>query len=348
MVTQQRAHESGAGLHSSREHPVDAWPADSWEGPVLAVRISSLGDVIVALDAVARLKDRRPDLRIDFLTRPQYAGLAGLCPQIERVLVDGERSPEGAPYEVLWDLQGGPKSKKSTRGLRWKRRVSARAYGLRRRGMALLGRRIPSPPHQLHRFLRPAAGPAAAGAGRRARGESILRSSAPESGGHSPLVGLAPHAKHPLKEWPLQCFSEVARCLEDQGVPSLWFLDPGRSGQDPEPGRSIRAPLDEVARAMAACDLVISGDTGLGHLASALGIPVLVLFGSTVPELGYTPTGPHTVLEVDLPCRPCHVHGAKRCWLGHKRCILDLTPEVVAGRALALLMTTRDQERKEG
>jgi heptosyltransferase-2 len=205
--------------------------------------------------------------------------------------------------------------------------------------MVFLGRRIPSPPHQLHRFLQPAAGGEASNVRLRRRGEALLRpEGAPRPRASSPVVGIAPQAKHPLKEWPIQRYAQLARRLEGEGIRTLWFLDPKRQGEaQVDTGDCVRAPLEEAAGAMAGCDLVIAGDTGMGHLASALGIPVLVLYGSTVPELGYTPTGAHSVLQVELPCRPCHVHGAKRCWLGHRRCLRDITPDLVFGGVKAAL-----------
>jgi ADP-heptose:LPS heptosyltransferase len=237
------------------------------------------------------------------------------------------------------------KGRRYARGFQWKRWASSPSYGLWRRAMVFLGRRIPSPPHQLHRFLQPAAGGEASNVRLRRRGEVLLR---PEGARHprassplrgsSPVVGIAPQAKHPLKEWPFRRYAQLAQQLEAEGVRTLWFLDPKRQGEAQlDPADCVRAPLEDAAGAMDGCDLVIAGDTGMGHLASALGIPVLVLYGSTVPELGYTPTGAHSVLQVDLPCRPCHVHGAKRCWLGHRRCLHEITPDLVFERVKAAL-----------
>jgi ADP-heptose:LPS heptosyltransferase len=50
------------------------------------------------------------------------------------------------------------------------------------------------------------------------------------------------------------------------------------------------------------------------HLAAAVGTPVVALFGPTTREWGFYPSGPcDTVLEQDLDCRPCSLHGTSRC-----------------------------------
>jgi heptosyltransferase-2 len=66
------------------------------------------------------------------------------------------------------------------------------------------------------------------------------------------------------------------------------------------------------------------------HLAEAVGTPVVSLFGSTVPELGFKPWKSQSrTLGVDLPCRPCHVHGRKACPLGHFNCMRDIEADEV-------------------
>ena len=66
------------------------------------------------------------------------------------------------------------------------------------------------------------------------------------------------------------------------------------------------------------------------HLAAARGVPVVAIFGSTSPVLGFAPAGEgHSLVQADLPCRPCTLHGRERCPLGHFRCMNDLSPETV-------------------
>ena len=78
--------------------------------------------------------------------------------------------------------------------------------------------------------------------------------------------------------------------------------------------------------------VVVSGDTGLMHLATAVGTRVVALFGPTVRQFGFFPyRSPSTVLEVALECRPCSAQGGPACPLGHHRCLLEILPEAVLG-----------------
>lgn len=79
-------------------------------------------------------------------------------------------------------------------------------------------------------------------------------------------------------------------------------------------------------------ELVLSGDTGLLHIAVALGKPVVSIWGSTLPEFGVFPLygkskqQPFSILEVkDLYCRPCSKHGLNHCPEGHFRCMKDIS-----------------------
>ena len=93
----------------------------------------------------------------------------------------------------------------------------------------------------------------------------------------------------------------------------------------------IREPLPVVAACMARTRAILSNDTGLMHVAAAVGTPVVSVFGPTVREFGFFPVGDgHRVLEMpDLACRPCNIHGGSHCPKGHFRCMLGVSPDRV-------------------
>ena len=83
---------------------------------------------------------------------------------------------------------------------------------------------------------------------------------------------------------------------------------------------------------------VVTGDTGLMHVAAARGIRVVAMFGSTSPVLGFAPAGEgHQVLCREEPCQPCTIHGREACPKGHFRCMRELKPAEVEA-ALATLL----------
>jgi heptosyltransferase-2 len=66
------------------------------------------------------------------------------------------------------------------------------------------------------------------------------------------------------------------------------------------------------------------------HMATAVGTPVVALFGPTVRQFGFTPYRARaTILERPLDCRPCSAMGGPRCPLGHHRCLGEITPDEV-------------------
>jgi heptosyltransferase-2 len=84
--------------------------------------------------------------------------------------------------------------------------------------------------------------------------------------------------------------------------------------------------LRESAAMVERAICVITNDSLALHLASALGRPVVAIFGPTAPAFGFGPRqADDLVVELPLlPCRPCSAHGPSRCPLGHHGCMRDL------------------------
>jgi heptosyltransferase-2 len=158
------------------------------------------------------------------------------------------------------------------------------------------------------------------------------------------VVGLGPGASWKTKQWPPEYYAQLAsRLVEKQKAVLIWFgsqqeADLIRSIQSqmtvPAGQRGVCAAgelsLEQTGALLSRCGLFAGNDSGLVHLASGRGVPVAVLYGSTTPSLGFEPWGKHRVAEVSgLNCRPCDVHGRKKCPLGHFKCMRDLTVDSV-------------------
>jgi lipopolysaccharide heptosyltransferase II len=89
--------------------------------------------------------------------------------------------------------------------------------------------------------------------------------------------------------------------------------------------------LLETAVCLSRAVSLLSNDSGLMHMASAVNTPVLAIFGSTVKELGFCPfrVKARVVENENLYCRPCSHIGRNECPEKHFRCMMDLTPELV-------------------
>lgn len=150
-------------------------------------------------------------------------------------------------------------------------------------------------------------------------------------------VGVVIGATFNTKKWIPAYFPELLNRL---GRPVILFGGP----PDMELGSFIESKLEvpylnavgkynlmESSALLAHCQSVLTHDTGLMHIAAALGKKIHVLWGQTVPELGFTPYKADAIhLQVeDLACRPCHKLGYAECPKGHFKCMRDLTVEQV-------------------
>jgi len=151
------------------------------------------------------------------------------------------------------------------------------------------------------------------------------------------LVILCPGAEFgPAKRWPPAHYAAVARHALAGGRP-VWLLG---SPKDAEVCAEIAAAapgavnLAGRTRLLDAIDLlslasaVVCNDSGLMHVAGALGVRVIALFGSTSPAFTPPLGDGATVLRLGLDCSPCF---QRECPLGHLRCLVDLAPDRVIG-----------------
>jgi ADP-heptose:LPS heptosyltransferase len=329
-----------------------AWPADDWRGRILVIRLSSLGDVVLTTGPLRVLRRRRPDLAVDVLTRRAYAPALRGLPTIDRVLVE-EAPPEDRPelYTVALDWQGGAKgARAAARFAPGARRLAHPRASLHRRLLVLAGRRIPSPQPYVARIARTVSGawlprgelgpeapqdPPRADAMRR----RLERAASPPEG----WLALGPSASRALKAIPAELADAIAERFRREGW-GIARVAPPDDGAEPAgflplgPGEvRVAGPLEDVIALLASVRLFVGSDSGILHLATAVGTPALGLYGCTAPELGFSPLGNAAALGVDLPCRPCHVHGARHCWLGHRACWTSFPVERVRDEAAALL-----------
>ncbi len=137
----------------------------------------------------------------------------------------------------------------------------------------------------------------------------------------SPYVALCPGAEYgPAKRWPY--FAELSREIYQDKV----ILG---SGGDAEAAQGVeganlvgRTSLDEAIVILAGAALVVSNDSGLMHVAAALGRPQVALFGSSSPEHTPPQSPAARVLWLHLECSPCY---ARECPLGHFRCMKNIS-----------------------
>ena len=88
----------------------------------------------------------------------------------------------------------------------------------------------------------------------------------------------------------------------------------------------------EIAAAISHCSIVITNDSGPLHLAAALAVPSVSIFGPTDPDRTVIP-GASRVVRAAVPCQPCY---SRECPLGHHRCMRDISVDDVYAAAVGL------------
>ena len=158
-----------------------------------------------------------------------------------------------------------------------------------------------------------------------------------------PVVALAPGAVGSSKRWPSAAYAALARSLAADGF-AVWVLGgPGEKTQAVEIASEGAArdltgnDLRDAILALAAAKVAVSNNSGLLHVAAALGTPSIGIFGPTSPW-HWAPLNPLAGVvqaNVELACRPCH---KPVCRPGHHLCMREIAPETVlevTRRALA-------------
>lgn len=171
-----------------------------------------------------------------------------------------------------------------------------------------------------------------------------------------PVIGIAPGSVWATKRWPVDRFTELAGELL-RAYPACHLVLLG-SGAEIELCEKIesgvlrhsdfrrrvdnlagKTNLNDLPVIFSKLDLVISNDSSPVHFASAANVPVVAIFGATIPAFGFGPrTEGSQVVDVGrIDCRPCSDHGPQECPLGHFQCMTNLQVSDVKAAAAAII-----------
>lgn len=326
----------------------------------LAVRLPNwLGDTVMAVPTVRALRQTFPDTRVllagPWATLLAHQGLAEALVTYPRAwsarLAAADAVRRFAPDAAVLL----PNSLESA--------LAAWYWGARRRvgfgvgGRARLLTEAPALPeprrHQVDEYLMlaeacgavvtertPRMVPPAADGAERAEVRTLFADAGVRRDGGRRVVAVHLGAAYgPAKLWPLPRVEEFCREMAGEaieivlvGAPSdaaaaatVTAVAPATSLVGRDRPALLSALLSEV-------DVLVSGDTGVAHLAAALGTPAVTLFGPTDPALS-APRGPVRVLTHPVPCAPCFY---RQCPIDHP-CLRDLAPGAVRDAVWAVL-----------
>lgn len=327
----------------------------------LIIRLSSIGDIVLTTPVIRCLKQQVPGAEVHVLTKASFRSVLQHNPYIDRLhfwersytlLIDLLRQQS---FDQVIDLHHNTKTLRIKRDLA----IPARSfYKLNIEKYLLTAFKINVLPakHIVDRYLdtvRPL------GVQNDGRGLDYFLSPSDEltkddipGAQWAGYVAVVIGATLGTKRWPKEHFQAFCRQL-DHPIVLLGGKEDRERGDfiaSADPIKIYNAcgkfSLNESADWVRKSKFVLTGDTGLMHIAAAFRKPIISLWGNTVPGFGMTPyygNDPVSfhMLEHKVWCRPCSKIGYERCPLGHFSCMQRITPEKVLAVAREVLSGVR-------
>lgn len=333
---------------------------------ILLVKTSSLGDIVHTLPAVSDAKHQHPSIQFDWLVEEAFRFIPSMHPAVHRVITVSMRGWRRPPwvnhlprivrsiralkhdtYDLIIDAQGLMKSGLLTRLGKGQR------IGLSRRCLReplaarFYDRHIEVGPNQ-HAIDR-----------NRQLFAQALGYQLNDQWEYGLPIRRDQHQENPYlifihgttwtsKQWPLACWRQLAQIACDEG---LEVLLPWGTAEEQQNAHHIahdiprvkvlpRQTLEQLANLLINAEAVVSVDTGPGHLAAALGTPIVSIYGATDPALtGIRGTNQHC-LQVDIQCAPC---GQRTCRFSRSG---DIYPKCYATVPAQQVWSTLAQQRE--
>ncbi len=150
------------------------------------------------------------------------------------------------------------------------------------------------------------------------------------------IIGIHPGARNPVRQWGADNFWSCGeRLAAELGAKIVWFEDPNAPSRVSADGVfvPVSVPLRRFMAVLLRCNLLICNDSGPMHIATALGLPVVAIFGPNKPQwFGPLGTQNKVVINEGFWCRPC----GDRCIFDQPYCLRSISVEQVVQAALSL------------
>jgi ADP-heptose:LPS heptosyltransferase len=337
---------------------------------ILCLRLERIGDLLMTLPALARLRAAAPDATIDLAVGSWNADIARIIPGVDHVdVLDAAwlaRGSGGLGTLALMRRAGAWRARRYDLAINFEPDIRSNlilaATGAARRAGCVSGGGGPvldiALDYDVHAHTADTAVALVdAAVGTPATSPAPLRLAVPDSARNDaagrlrhfpgPIAAVHVSGGRAIKQWPEERFREVATILVRERGMSIVLtgapadraqVDTVKAALPDDRVLDVSGAIDLVALAaiLERVDLLVTGDTGPMHLAHAVGTPIVAIFGPSDP-VRYAPRGLHDrVVRIDLPCAPCNRirQPPARC-VGH-------TPDCLAGVGTAQVLRAID------
>ncbi len=308
---------------------------------ILIIRLSSLGDALLTIPVIKSLKRNFSDKNFSFVINKNYADAIRFNPYLKSIYEYDKNNPQAAieelkkqNFDFVIDLQNNRRSKKITRAVN----LNFTAFKKPTLNKFLLVN------FKINRFEKIKSIPELyAGSIDEKLAvsyedfEFFLPDGKAEWKPRKNKICICPGAQHFTKRYPVEYFIEFSEYAASDGFEIVALggsSDKQICAEISEKtavvkNKSVDDDLFALAREMQTCEVAICNDSGLMHLATAIGVPVIAIFGSSVKEFGFAPfTSRSLLLENNsLSCKPCSHIGRESCPKGHFKCMKEIKPK---------------------
>lgn len=334
---------------------------------ILILRFSSLGDIVMTTAMIRCLRNAFPKAQIDMAVREDFSDLIECNPHLNQKYYlskkDGYQglkkflSTTRGHYDLVYDAHRSLRTRFLMPQVSAPYKVYFDKHYVRRSLALTLKLPILKRKRYLERFIEPLAsfGVKYDGLGPEVFVPDGLGGEISRRFHLSPdkkYIGLIPSAQWPGKRWPIERFTQVALRLAKEtdldflifGGKADHFCEALHAALPLNRSHNFQGKLSilEGAAILPRCQVVIANDTGLLHVADAVGVPSVAILGPTSAEMGCEPFQPRSRLaEVDLWCRPCSKNGEAPCIRSERFCLSRVTVDRVTSLTLGILRETK-------
>ena len=316
---------------------------------ILVLRFSSLGDIVLTEPIVNAVRTAYPEAEIDYLVKPGFMEIVKSIPGVDNIIARPKKISEILPelnknnYDLIIDLH----DKLYSQILRFRLKSKSVCYNkkhltrwaivkklskaeidstvdLYKTALTKLGISL----ERKHPVLLPQE------EYKDKIDKLITDYSLPVN---RTLIGLFPGASFNTKQYPVEWFADFIDRIPETWNTSFCILG---STADKPLAMKIKQKTEakvydltgtvspgELINLVELMDGVISNDSGPMHIAAALKKPQIALFGSTHTRLGFRPLNDKAVvIQSNLKCQPCSLHGFRECPRRHFRCMYSISP----------------------